>query len=412
MNRYTAGAKQSEQLPRVMMISNSVTGEKKRARAPVSCSSRIGGNIFFLVLLYIMATASFAHCSTSVAQSTVPAAVPERKALVSQPDISYENSTLTEDVTWRGTVLIRGYVVIAPQATVRIEPGTAVRFMKSSILRQAPRLVIMGRIQCSGAVENPVVFAPNFAESMPGDWGGIMLLSTEKRNQFEQVRIEGAATGIDARFSNLNGKGITIIRSGTGVVLKDSTAQLGEVSVSECETGLDIRDSEFELRDSTVFANQTGIFAHHASLVFASLTLRDNGQQGIQAEECRIRFSSCEISGNGVGALVKGGEGQVLLSRFLRNRQAGIRMDGARLRIYRSLFADNVRDGIRAEDGKSIIWGCSFSGNGGANLAVSGGERISAVLNWWGTAEETAITSKLSGQVIVAPWLAEKPVAP
>ncbi|MBT1070878.1 right-handed parallel beta-helix repeat-containing protein [Pelotalea chapellei] len=363
--------------------------------------------ILFLALLQIFISVPNAYCSTPV----VPPAAQERRAAVSQADLSYENSTLTEDVTWRGTVLIRGYVVIAPQATVRIEPGTVVRFMKSAILRQSPRLVVMGRIQATGSAERPIFFGPNLSDSAHGDWGGILLLSTEKRNQFDQVHIEGAETGIDSRFSTLTGKGIVITRSTVGMALKDSTAHLSEISVSESETGLDIRDSEIDLRDGLVFNNRRGMNGVDASLVLVSLALRDN-EQGIQVEDCRLRFTSCEFSGNSIGALVKGGEGQLLLSRFLRNREAGLQLSGARLRINRTLFADNLRDGVRAEDGKSVIWGSSFSGNGGFNLVVSGQENLNAVLNWWGSADETTLLSKLSGQVISLPWLTEKPVLP
>ena len=368
--------------------------------------------IFFLTLLYIIVPVSFAHCSTSAVPSQVQTTVLERKTVVSQADLSYENTTLTEDVTWRGTVLVRGFVVIAPQATLRIEPGTVIRFMKSAILRQPPRLVIMGRVQCSGSAEKPVFFGPNLADSAAGDWGGILLLSTGKRNLFEQVHIEGAETGIDSRFSAMTGKGITIARSRTGMVSKDSAIHLEELSVSECETGLDIRDSEFDLREGVLSDNQRGIFGHHSSLVLASLTVRNNDRQGIHAEECRIRFTSCEVSGNTVGALVKGGEGQILMSRFLRNRGAGLQLSAARIRVNRTLFADNIGDGIRTEDGKSIIWGSLFTGNGGFNLHASGSDSVSAVLNWWGSVDEAAITSKLSGQIIFLPWLNEKPMLP
>ncbi|MEI6305694.1 MAG: hypothetical protein WCP33_02630 [Deltaproteobacteria bacterium] len=68
----------------------------------------------------------------------------DRRPAVTRGDLNYENITITEDVTWRGTILIRGSLVVAPQATLRIESGTVVRFMKSSIIRQTPRLVIMG----------------------------------------------------------------------------------------------------------------------------------------------------------------------------------------------------------------------------------------------------------------------------
>ncbi|MBC7961419.1 MAG: hypothetical protein H7Y05_00575, partial [Steroidobacteraceae bacterium] len=56
-----------------------------------------------------------------------------------------ERVLLTEDVTWRDTVLVKGYVVVAPQATLRIEAGTVVRFAGTGDSSDAARLVIQGR---------------------------------------------------------------------------------------------------------------------------------------------------------------------------------------------------------------------------------------------------------------------------
>ena len=56
----------------------------------------------------------------------------------------YDGAVLTEDVTWRGSILVRGFVVVAPQATLRIEPGTVVRF--AAICRSAA-----SEPRCSGS---------------------------------------------------------------------------------------------------------------------------------------------------------------------------------------------------------------------------------------------------------------------
>jgi len=342
---------------------------------------------------------------------------PQRPALVATADSSYENATISEDVTWRGTVLIRGGLVIASQATVRIEAGTVVRFMKSVQQPGLPRMVVKGRLQSAGTPELPVLFAPNTAESVRDDWGGILFLASEKRNQLDHTRIEGAETGIEARFSTLAAKGVTVVRSSSGMSFRDSTVSLTDVAVSGCETGLEIRDSELELRGGSIVDNRLGVTAQHASLALSSLSIKGSERQGILAEECRIKFNACDLTGNAVGAQLKGGEGQVLMGRFAKNREAGLRLAGARIKVYRCLFADNLQDGIQVEDGRSAIWENSFSANGGFNLANIGRENVSAVLNWWGTVDENAIHSKLldarrdvrSGQIAILPWLTAQP---
>lgn len=348
-----------------------------------------------------------------------PSLAAERRTVIAQGDFSYENATLAEDVTWRGTVLVRGHLVIAPQATLRIEPGTVVRFMKSAIMRQAPRLVVMGRLQCNGTVENPVLFAPNFTAAARGDWGGILLLSSEKRNQCDNSRFEGAETAIEAHFSTFTAKGVTISRTGTGLLLRDSIVTLTAAVISDCETGLEAHDSELDLREGILANNRRGIAAYRSALALTMMNVRGSEQQGIMANECRVKFNTCELAVNGVGALLKGGEGQILMSRFEKNNDVGLHLSGARIKVQRCLFADNLGDGIRMDDGRGIVWASAFSGNGGYNLANNGREDVSAVQNWWGSNDEATIVAKLLvsskdtrvGAIEFAPWLAEKPLA-
>ncbi|NVN92265.1 MAG: right-handed parallel beta-helix repeat-containing protein [Desulfuromonadales bacterium] len=342
-----------------------------------------------------------------------------RLPVVTQSEFSYENATLTEDITWRGSVLVRGYLVIAPQATVKIEPGTVVRFMKSPIVRQLPRLVVLGRIDCRGLNDQPVLFTPNSAAAVPGEWGGILLLSSEKRNHFEHVRIEGAKTGVEARFSTLSASDITITRSLSGMLLRDSMARLVRVRIENGETALEAFDSEVELRESTFVHNRRGISARRTTLALQAVSVRNSEQQGVTADECHIKFNSCEFAENGGGGHFRRAEGQISRTRFVGNRGVGLELAVSRLKIQKSLFADTVGDGIRIDDGQSVIWESAFEGNSGHNMVNSGSEIVSAVQNWWGTPHETAIAKKLfdevqdprNSKILFFPWLPEKPAA-
>lgn len=383
---------------------------------PSCLSSRFIGALWILIACSMLLSLEPAGPQISNAFGASPAAS-GRRTVLTQGDPSYENFTITEDVTWRGTVLVRGSLVIAPQATLRIEPGTVVRFMRTSAIRQAPRLVVMGRLQCNGTPDKPVLLASNFAEPGKGDWGGVLFLTSEKRNQIEYCRIEGAETAIEGRFSTLAAKGVTISKSVAGLLLRDSIATVSTAAISGCETALESHDSEVELRDGTLSDNRRGIFAHGSTLVLVEVNVRGSDNQGILAEECRLKFSSCELAGNGVGAQLRGGEGQLLMSRFLGNRDAGLLLTSARIKVYRCLFADNRRDGMRVGDGRGVVWASAFIGNGGYNLANDGSEAFSAVQNWWGSNDEAKIAAKLLdaardaklGTVVIAPWLAEKP---
>jgi Right handed beta helix region len=353
------------------------------------------------------------------AAASAAAPVPQsRMPAVNQVAYAYENATITEDVSWHGAVVVKGALVVAPQATLRIEPGTEIRFMASRGSRQLPRLVVMGRIEGIGTLDHPILFASRAAAPVNrGDWGGIVLLSSEKRNLLEQCRIEGAETALEGRFSNISLKSVSITASHTGLSLRDCTADVSMSTVSDCETGIEAHDSELELRDTAVAQNRRGTALYRSSVVMSSVSVTGNSQHGILAEECRIKFTSCEVSGNGVGASIEGGEGQLFMCSFMRNIETALHLASARLKVNRCRITENLRDGLKLEDDRAAVWGNEVSGNGGYNLVNAGPDSVSAPLNWWGAADEAAVKGKLSGVapdgrpgvVNVFPWLLEKP---
>jgi len=328
----------------------------------------------------------------------------------------YDGVVLTEDVTWRGSILVRGFVVVAPQATLRIDPGTVVRFTATAA-RQLPCLVVQGRIHAAGSSEQPILMTSDRPVPVRGSWGGIVFLSTEKRNLLEQCRIENAETGIDLRFSTVTLKGVSIVQARTALLSHDGVVQMSGSTVSDSETGIEIYNSEFEGRDMTVDSCQRGCLLSKSSVMLAAPKIVNNLQTGVEADECRIRISGGEFSGNALGVHIKGGEGQITKSGFLRNSQTALHLAGSRIRIQRCLFAENRQDGLRTEDGRALLLNNAFSSNGGFNLYNAGQEVVSARQNWWGTADPSLIRLKIhdaahdnkTGAVDAFPWLTEKP---
>ena len=357
-------------------------------------------------------------CLCTAAAISAAVAPPAGKPTISQVTSVYENATITEDVDLRGVVAVKGALTVAPQATLRIEPGTEIRFTTAKGSSQLPRLVVMGRIQAVGTLDRPILFTSNAAIPIKkGTWGGILLLSSEKRNQLEHCRIEGAETAFEGRFSTISLKTVSITQSKTGLVLRDCTANATTSSVSDCETGIEAHDSELELRETAIAQNRRGAALFSSSVVMSSVTVTGNSQHGILAEEGRIKMTSCEVSGNGVGAQIKGGEGQLFMCRFMRNIDTALYLAAARLKINRCQITENLRDGLKLTDSRATVWGNAFGRNGGYNLVNSGAESISAPYNWWGAADETSVKSKIFdanlngrvGAVNVFPWLLEKP---
>lgn len=331
--------------------------------------------------------------------------------------VVYDRVILTEDTNLRGSVLIKGYLVVAPQATLRIEAGTIIRFAATGIRNNAARIVVHGRILAVGTADSPIVMTSDRPKPARGDWGGISFVSTEKRNQLEQCRIEYANSGIEAHFSTLSLKMVSVIRSQTGLLMRDTVAQMTGGSFSESEIGIEMHDSEFDARDIAVSACKRGVVMNRSAANVSSVKIRDNEQYGLQSEECRIKITLSEISGNGTGAWLKGGEGQIQASSFSDNRETALQLSGSRMKINRCQFFSNSQDALRMEDGRALIWGNSFSANKGFNLYNAGREDVVAFQNWWGSSDISTISRKIhdavtdprSGSVQLFPWLSEKP---
>ncbi len=328
----------------------------------------------------------------------------------------YTEAVISEDVTWRGTILVRGFVVVAPHATLRIEPGTVVRFTKTASGHLA-NLVIKGRIQASGTNQQPIVFTSDSISPSRGDWGGIVLLATEKRNQLEQCRIVYAQSGVELSYSGITMNAVSIEHTQTGVVSYDSVVQMTGSSVADSDTGIEIHTSEFEAKGVTLSSCKKGALFYSSTVALSSAKITNNLQSGLEMNDCRIKISGGDISGNGLGARIKGGEGQLFMTGFQRNKQSALHLIGSRIKIQRCLFADNSQDAVRTEDGMALLMNNAFSDNGGFNVYNAGSEGVSARQNWWGTADQRKIGQKIYdlsrdkniGMVHIYPWLDKKP---
>ena len=365
----------------------------------------------FLSLIPLQPSNLFVGDAFAADQDGVKAKAPDVAPVV------YDGTTFTEDVTWRGNVLIKGFVVVAPHATLRIDAGTVVRFAAPSSNSRTARLVVQGRIQALGTAANPILMTSGRSAATRSDWGGIFLVSSEKRNMLEHCRIEYADSGIDACFSSINLKMVSITKSHIAILAHDAVVQMIGGTVTESQTGIEANDSEFEIQDATIANCQRGLVMNRSSLGISSAKIIDNKLSGLLSDNCRIKITSGEFSENGIGASFKGGEGQIRMTGFMRNLVTALHLQGARMKIQQCRFSDNNRDAIRTEDGQALVTGNTFSSNKGFNIYNAGHEDVNAVLNWWGSADHSDIAQKIhnvvrdtrSGTVQLFPWLTEKP---
>ena len=306
-----------------------------------------------------------------------------RSALSVTPDISYKNQNITEDVTWSGTVLIQGSLIVSPQATLTIEPGTTVLFKPTSG-QDAAVLLVQGRIQSLGNPDKPVLFSSTFAEPINGDWQGIVIMASNKRNILENCKITGAETGIEALFSKITLKNIDFTSCGTGARIQDCLAVIYGGGASGCGIGLNFQDAEADVRNVKFSGNRQAIVASQTSLYVTGAIFYGNTQEAVKVEGGRVRIIDNSFSVNGHGITLSQCEGTVSANSILKNLNDGISLVKARVKVIGNDISQNGKVGLKVEDGKGVAWGNTLNANKEFDLYNGGDEDFKAMGNWWG----------------------------
>lgn len=305
--------------------------------------------------------------------------------MAASPERFYRDAVLTEDTAWRGEVFVEGALTVAPQTTLTLEPGTVVRFRRTVAGEGAgPLLLVQGRLVARGSAEAPVRFTSSFSDPQAGEWQGIVFLGSEKKNLLEQCRVEGAAVGIDASFSTVTLKEVSLAACGTGVRFQDSIVTVSGGGASGCAVGMDLAESESDIRGITVRGNRIGMTVRSGSLFLEGASITDNSEAGFIAAASRLSVSGSLFQGSAAGLLLADCEGTVTAARIADNRQIGIQLVRSRVRVHGNEIVSNGAIGLRVDDGRGIAWGNAFSGNGRFDIDNAGAEDFRAIANWWG----------------------------
>jgi len=365
-----------------------------------------------LAAAHLFAASAFGAGLPSAATAAPPAPAsavqaPPRSEASFRPQTVYGSRVLNEDTTWRGEVLVDGVLVIAPQATLTVEPGAVVRFRRNG--SQAAQLVVQGRLIVSGTRETPVTFGGVLADPQAADWQGILLLGSEKKNLLENCRIEGAETSLEALYSTVILKGVKAARAQTGFRFQDALVTMEGGGASECDTGVRLSESEATLRGIALTGNRQGINALHSSLYLAEATLSGNRSAGLAADGCRIKFQGGQALANGSGLTLLGCEGSILGAKLAKNREFGLSLSTSRVRVVGNQIFGNGNNGVIVTDGAAAAWDNAIYDNAGYDLYHSGLDEFRAPANWWGGGQPKIFDNNGRGRVLYSPVLGNKP---
>jgi len=179
------------------------------------------------------------------------------------PPLIAEDIHLTEA---QGPYLASQLTIIAPDATLTVEPGTSIWFQELG-------LVVKGGLDVEGVPERPVRF------SAAGDhpWKGIFFDRTLDESRLVHTEIRGAQFGVNARNARVRIEHGLIEGNEWGVVAEDAILTLNDTVIRDSgKAGLSARGSIVDARRCVVSENDAG----GVQLTKSQATLQDNGLYG------------------------------------------------------------------------------------------------------------------------------------
>lgn len=314
---------------------------------------------------------------------------------------------ITEDTTLSGKLLVDGFITVLPQATLTILPGAEVHFSADS------GIFVLGRLVIAGTADSPVRLSSTYLAAAVADWSGITLAGTEKRNVFENVVFKGAATAINASFSSLSAKNVTIENVETALKLVDATAVVRDAVFSLASAGITAFKSELDLERVAFEKCRDGLVLATSSLSATDLTFAANSATGFTADNSRFRLERGLFLANQTGAKITGSEGSVVNSRFRSSSEAGVILAASAVKFTANVVTGGGV-GVKLEDSFSAFWGNSLSENSHYNLLYLGNDKFNAGGNWFGSSNEAdvqkGIYSKQPGMLNIKPLLSADPL--
>jgi TonB family protein len=117
--------------------------------------------------------------------------------------------TISGNVSWRGTIVIAGDVIIEQKSRLVIEPGTKVLFEPNQDLTKGgtdktrSEIIVRGTLIARGLPGRKITFSTNSSTPRMGDWYSIEFLHLKTGTLLEFCVIEYAHNGITIKNSNL-----------------------------------------------------------------------------------------------------------------------------------------------------------------------------------------------------------------
>jgi parallel beta-helix repeat protein len=190
--------------------------------------------------------------------------------------------------TWSGTRRIAELVEIPAGVTLRLEPGTTLRF--AFVDRDGDGvgdagLHVLGRVEAVGTAASPIVLTSAEPDPQPGDWQGLVF-DASAGNLFAECRLEYAQHALHAHFSSARLTRCRLERNIEGTRLGNSRFEIERSLVrGNVSKGLNFFACANRIHHNLITANEDGIFLFDAD---ADSVIENNNILGNLRSDVRL----------------------------------------------------------------------------------------------------------------------------
>lgn len=166
--------------------------------------------------------------------------------------VAWPLATLPTDVVWRGIVTVEQPLTVLPGATLRIEPGTTVRFAP------AAGLAVRGKLLATGTAVAKIVFT-SAAVREPSAWDEI-LLEYATGSEIAHCVFEYATWGIHSHFTNLLVADSRFSHNYGGMRFRSGPVRIERSTFTGNTIGIRAYLGNAVITGNSITGNETGIF--------------------------------------------------------------------------------------------------------------------------------------------------------
>ncbi len=181
-----------------------------------------------------------------------------------------ESQVIEYDTIWNKTIIVTGDIIVAPQATLIIEPGTTIKFLplsKRNLTAEDAEtaktdLIIKGRLMAIGELNAPITFQPYVQEGeeySEGTWGGIILYNC-RESKIGYARISGAIYGIYAENCQAKIARNRIFKNQYGIYFKNAKLQVEYNEINKNGYGIAYIDCKSNVTYNKIIENRIGLY--------------------------------------------------------------------------------------------------------------------------------------------------------